>query len=135
MLAGLIHGIGVLVIDDRLLEHKSLMLDHLEVDHAIQVMRPEISSLLLRKWNFADVLIEVAEECGDWSRDHDGPADLCDLVLVANYYGMLHADVDHVLPKVDAIPAMARLDISPQDSIVAINQSGTVRRNIKKLFT
>jgi hypothetical protein len=55
MLAGLIHGIGVLVIDDRLLEHKKLMLDHIEVDHAIQVMRPEISSLLLRKWNFDDV--------------------------------------------------------------------------------
>ncbi|MDH3535965.1 MAG: HDOD domain-containing protein, partial [Gammaproteobacteria bacterium] len=47
MLAGLVHGIGVLVIDDRLLEHHHLMLDHIEVDHAIQVMRPEISSLLL----------------------------------------------------------------------------------------
>ena len=134
MLAGLIHGIGVLVIDDRLLEHKSLMLDHLEVDHAIQVMRPEISSLLLRKWNFADVLIEVAEECGDWSRDHDGPADLCDLVLVANYYGMLHADDNHVLPKAGAIPAIARLGVSPEDSIDAIRQAETVKRNIKKLF-
>jgi CRP-like cAMP-binding protein len=30
MLAGLIHGIGVLAIDDRLLEHRHLMLDHLE---------------------------------------------------------------------------------------------------------
>lgn len=46
MLAGPIHGIGVLVIDDRLLEHHHLMLDHLEVDHAIQAMRPQISSLL-----------------------------------------------------------------------------------------
>lgn len=134
MLAGLIHGIGVLAIDDRLLEHKSLLLDNLEVDHAIQVMRPEISSLLLRKWNFADVLIEVAEECGDWSRDHDGAADLCDLVLVANYYGMLHADVNHVLPRVSAIPAVAKLGISPEDGIDAINQAETVKRNIKKLF-
>ena len=134
MLAGLVHGIGVLAIDDRLLEHKPLMLDHLEVDHAIQVMRPEISSLLLRKWNFADVLIEVAEECGDWSRDHDGPADLCDLVLVANYYGMLHADVNHVLPKTSAIPAIARLGVSPEDSIDAIREAEVVKRNIKKLF-
>ena len=134
MLAGLVHGIGVLAIDDRLLEHKPLMLDHLEVDHAIQVMRPEISSLLLRKWNFADVLIEVAEECGDWSRDHDGPADLCDLVLVANYYSMLHADVNHVLPKTSAIPAIARLGVSPEDSIGAIREAEVVKRNIKKLF-
>ncbi len=134
MLAGLIHGIGVLVIDDRLLGHKQLMLDHLEVDHAIQVMRPEISSLLLRKWNFADVLIQVAEQCGDWFRDHEGPADLCDLVLVANYYGMMQADVDHVLPKVSAIPAMEKLAITPQDSIEAIKEAPVVKRNIKKLF-
>jgi len=135
MLAGLIHGIGVLAIDERLLDHSQLMLDHLEIDHAIQVMRPEISSLLLRKWNFADVLLELPEECGDWSRHHDRPADLCDLVLVANYYGMLHADVNHVLPRVEAIPAMRKLNITARDSIDAMHQAENVKRNIKKLFT
>jgi len=134
MLAGLIHGIGVLVIDDRLLEHNHLMLDHIEVEHAIQVMRPEISSLLLRKWDFADVLIQVAEECGDWARDHEGPADLCDLVLIANYYGMLQGDVNHSLPKVDAVPAMAKLGVTPAGSIDTIRESVVVKRNIKKLF-
>jgi len=134
MLAGLIHGIGVLVIDDRLLKHNNPMLDHLEIDHAIQVMRPEISSLLLRKWNFADVLIQVVEECGDWTRNHEGPADLCDLVLVANYCGMLQGDANHSLPQVSAIPAMEKLGITPEDSIDAIRESAVVERNIKKLF-
>ncbi|MCP4981553.1 MAG: HDOD domain-containing protein [Gammaproteobacteria bacterium] len=134
MLAGLIHGIGVLVIDDRLLERNTLMLDHLEIDHAIQVMRPEISSLLLRKWNFADVLIQMVEECGDWTRDHEGPADLCDLVLVANYCGMLQGDIDHSLPLVSSIPAMEKLGITSEVSIDAIRESAVVKRNIKKLF-
>ena len=134
MLAGLIHGIGVLIIDDRLLEHHHLKLDHLEIDHAIQVMRPEISSLLLRKWNLDDDLIQVAEECGDWSRDHAGPPDLCDLVLAANYYALLHSDVDHVLPRADAVPAIARLDVSPAESITAIREAPAVGRNIRKLF-
>jgi HD-like signal output (HDOD) protein len=135
MLAGLIHGIGVLVIDDQLLEHHQLLLDHLEIDHAIQVMRPEISSLLLRKWDFANELILVAEECGDWSRNPDGPADLCDLVLVANYYGMMQGDVNHSLPKINSIPAMEKLGITPQGSIDAIKEATVVRRNIKKLFS
>lgn len=134
MLAGLIHGIGVLVIDDRLLKLNNLMLDHLEIDHAIQVMRPEISSLLLRKWNFADVLIQVVEECGDWTRNHEGSPDLCDLVLVANYCGMLQGDVNHSLPMVSSIPAMKKLGITPEDSIDAIRESAVVKRNIKKLF-
>ena len=135
MLAGLIHGVGVLVIDDFLLQHNDLMLDHLEIDHAIQVMRPEISSLLLRKWNFGDDLILVAEECGDWSRDKEGPADLCDLVLVANYFGLMKNDRNNSLPHVGAMPAIEKLAITPEDSISAIKESSIVRKNIEKLFS
>ena len=135
MLAGLTHGIGILVIDDFLLQHHDLMLDHLEIDHAIQAMRPEISSLLLRKWNFGDDLILVAEECGDWARDKGGPADLCDLVLVANYLGLMKNDSSNSLPHVDAMPAIEKIGITPEDSISAIKESSTVRKNIEKLFS
>jgi HD-like signal output (HDOD) protein len=135
MLAGLIHGIGVLVIDDFLLQHSELMLDHLEIDHAIQVLRPEISSLLLRKWDFRDDLILVAEECGDWSRDKEGPADLCDLVLVANYLGLMKNNRDQSLPHVDSMPAIGKLGITPEESIDAIKESAIVRKNIEKLFS
>ena len=135
MLAGLTHGIGILVIDDFLLQHNDLMLDHLEIDHAIQVMRPEISSLLLRKWNFGDDLILVAEECGDWSRDKEGPADLCDLVLVANYFGLMKNDRNKSLPHASDMPAIEKLGITPEDSISAIKASSIVRKNIEKIFS
>ncbi len=135
MLAGLIHGIGILVIDDRLLDHHHLMLDHLEVDHAIQAMRPEISSLLLRKWGFDDELILMAEECGDWSRDNLLTADLCDLILVANYFAIMQSDRNHTLPAISSIPAIAKLAITPTVSINALKESVVVRRNIKKLFS
>lgn len=134
MLAGLIHGIGVLVIDDELLESHHLMLDNLEIDHAIQIMRPEITSLLLRRWNFSDDLILVAEQCGDWTRDHEASADLCDLVLVSNYYGMLKSDKDHSLPLASSIPAVGKLGITPEDIIIVLRESTTVKRNIKKIF-
>ena len=135
MLAGLIHGIGVLVIDDFLLEHHDLMLDHLEVDHAVQVLRPEISSLLLRKWNFSNELIMVAEECGDWERDADGKADPCDLILVANYLSLSQNDQSHSLPQMDTLPAMSKLEITAEESIAAIKESAVVRKNIEKLFS
>jgi len=123
-----------LVIDDELLADHHLMLDHLEINHAIQVMRPEISSLLLRRWNFGDDLILVAEECGDWTRNHKVSADLCDLVLVSNYYGMLKSDKNHSLPRVSSIPAVGKLGITPEEIIIALRESATVKRNIKKLF-
>ncbi|MDH3632852.1 MAG: HDOD domain-containing protein [Gammaproteobacteria bacterium] len=134
MLAGLVHGIGVLVIDDRLLDHRDLMLDHLEIDHAIQVMRPEISSLLLRKWNFDDELILAAEECGEWQRKPESPADLCDLILVANYYSMMQSDRKHTLPQLDSVPAIEKLGITPEQSIEVIKESAIVRKNIQKIF-
>jgi hypothetical protein len=68
------------------------------------------------------------------SREHDGAADLCDLVLVANYYGMLQGDVNHSLPRVNEVPAMAKLGVTPKGSIDTIRESVTVKRNIKKLF-
>lgn len=134
MLAGLLHGIGILVIDDRLLEHHHLMLDHLEIDHAIQAMRPEISGLLLQKWKFDNDIIRVAEECGNWSRDKTGSVELCDLILVANYLGLMQSDRNHSLPHVDSIPAMAKLGIPPETSILAIKESVVARKNIEKLF-
>lgn len=134
MLAGLTHGIGVLIIDDDLLEHHHLLLDHLEIEHAIQIMRPEISSLLLRSWGFSDELILVAEECGDWTRDHEGLPDMCDLVLVANYCGMLKSDKNHSLPQVSSIPAVGKLGITPEEIIIALRESSIVKRNISRLF-
>ncbi len=110
------------------------LLDHLEIDHAIQVMRPEISSLLLRKWDFGNDLILVAEQCGDWSRNETSLPDLCDLVLVANYYAMLHSDENHLLPMAGAIPAIEKFRITPDLAIEAIRKSANVKRNIKKLF-
>jgi len=133
MLAGLIHGIGVLLVDDRLFQHHHLMLDHLEIDYAIEVMRPQISSLLLHKWNFGDELILVAEECGEWSRGNGEAADLCDLVLAANYFAMMQSDRNYSLPLVKSIPAMSKLGIIPGEIISAIAKSAKIKRNIIKL--
>jgi len=80
-------------------------------------------------------LILVAEECGDWSRDNKGPADLCDLVLVANYLGLMKNDRNHSLPHVDSMPAIGKLGITSEDSINAIKESAIVRKNIEKLFS
>ena len=129
-----IRGDGEIDEIDRLLEHHHLKLDHLEIDHAIQVMRPEISSLLLRKWDFDNELIRVTEECGDWSRKRLEAADLCDLVLVANYYALLHSDTNHTLPRAEAVPAIDKLGITPQQAIAALRESTEIKRNIKKLF-
>jgi hypothetical protein len=77
----------------------------------------------------------VAEECGDWSRDKEGPADLCDLVLVANYLGLMKNNRDQSLPHVDSMPAIGKLGITPEESIDAIKESAIVRKNIEKLFS
>ena len=133
MLGGLVHGIGVLLVDDRLLRQNHLMLDHLEIDRAIEAMRPQISSLLLRKWNFNDEFIQVAEECGEWSRDKGAEIDLCDLILAANYFAMMQSDRNYSLPLVNALPAMKKLGITPGEIFSAIAKSEKIKRNIIKL--
>ena len=60
---------------------------------------------------------------------------MCDLVLAANYCGLMKSDRDHSLPAVNRVPAMAKLGVEPEDIIFALRESAREKRNIGKLFS
>jgi HD-like signal output (HDOD) protein len=134
MLAGMVHGIGELVIWEHLLNLQHHMLDQTEVKHVVRSMRPEISALVLRKWQFSDEVVVAAEECEEWSRNEDGVVDVGDLVLLANYINQMARNMIHSLPPVTSIPAMKKLDLKPDELISTIKKSKVVKSNIKKHF-
>ena len=134
MLAGLVHGIGALVIGDHLLQHHDFMMDREEIDLATQTMLPEITGLLLRSWDFSEDIILAAEGCAKWSRQIAGPVDLCDLVLVANYYRLVMGDRSVSLPLPNSIPAIRKIGIRPEEMTSLIKKSKIVRKNIEKLL-
>jgi putative nucleotidyltransferase with HDIG domain len=109
MLGGLLHDIGTLPILYRAEERDELLETPGLLDHLIESLHTRIGGAILKHWKFPEALVAVAAEHEDLTRDHSGPADLVDVVQVANLQS--HIDTDHALSKADwsAIPAFHQL--------------------------
>ena len=135
MLAGMIHAVGILIIVDFLIHNgEDFALDSEEINHATLTLRQEFTSLLLRRWKFAEDVVLAAESCEDWFRNPSDELDLCDIVLVANYHSCLSADRAASLPPISAIPAMQKLKMTPAESIELIKRSKFEKEKIEKLI-
>jgi len=99
MLAGLLHDIGTLPILYRAEERDELLESPGLLDHLIENLHARIGGAILKHWKFPDALVAVAAEHEDLTRDHSGPADLVDVVQVANLQS--HIDSDHALNQAD----------------------------------
>lgn len=112
MLAGLLHDIGVLPVLYRAEERDDLLEDTDLLDDLIRELHGCIGAAILRHWKFPASLVAVAAEHENLQRSHDGPADLIDVVQVANLQARL--DSDHPLADCDwsSVPAFAKLGLT-----------------------
>ena len=111
MLAGLLHDIGTLPILYRAEERDELLDTPGLLDHLIETLHTRIGGDILKHWKFPEALVAVAAEHEDLTREHAGPADLIDVVQVANLQS--HIDSDHALSQADwsKIPAFHQLGL------------------------
>jgi putative nucleotidyltransferase with HDIG domain len=109
MMGGLLHDIGTLPILYRAEERDDLLDTPGLLDHLIESLHTRIGGAILKHWKFPDALVAVAAEHEDLARDHSGPADLVDVVQVANLQSRI--DTDHALSQADwsKIPAFRHL--------------------------
>ncbi len=134
MLAGLIHDLGVIVIIEYLHKHSDDIHDDSVIEQTINVLRPQITGMLMKKWNFAEDMITVAEESEDWFRNPSDDVDLCDLVLVAQFHSLMGTPEMQDMPPISKIPAMTKLKMGPQESIELIRQSNREIAEIEKML-
>jgi len=99
MLAGLLHDIGTLPILYRAEERDELLDTPDLLDQLIARLHTRIGGAILKDWKLPHALVDVAAEHEDLHRSHDGPADLVDIVQVANLQS--HIDNNHVLSQTD----------------------------------
>jgi HD-like signal output (HDOD) protein len=134
MLAGLVHDLGVIVVLNYMDKHAQELPDRQQMEQTIVTMRPQITGMLMQKWNFTEEIIVVAEECEDWFRNPSDEADLCDLVMIAQYHSMMGTPEIQSLPPINTLPAMMKLHIGPAESIELIKQSRAKIAEIEKLL-
>lgn len=84
LLAGLTHAIGALpvyaIAEDlpKLMHHPELL------DQLASELQPRLGGQILRAWGFPEPLVDVVMECQNLQREHEGPADYVDVVIVAS---------------------------------------------------
>lgn len=87
MLAGMLHDIGKFYILYRAKKYPRLFADESALDEIIWQWHAEISQVILESWEIPE---EIAIAAGDHElldHEHDNPADLTDVVMVANILG------------------------------------------------
>jgi len=133
MLAGLMHDLGVIVIVEYLQQHESSA-DSNMIEDTIKIMRPQVTGLLMRKWNFSDEMVTVAEESEQWFRNARKDADLCDLVIVAQYHSLMGSTEMGSMPPISTIPAFSKFNMGPKESIELMKQSNKQISEIERML-
>jgi len=133
MLAGLLHDIGTLPILYRAEERDELLDTPGLLDELILRLHTRIGGAILKHWKFPDMLVAVAAEHENLERDHPGPADLIDVVQVANLQS--HMDTDHPLAIVDwsNVSAFQRLGLDDNVNEIELTDVEEIQE-VKRLF-
>jgi len=108
-LAGLVHDLGEIAIRQYAQENSELYNNDEKLMHAIRSLRPQITGMLLHKWNFTREMITVGEESEVWFRNPQDTADLCDLVMIAQYHSFIGTPEMSGLPPISKMPAFTKL--------------------------
>lgn len=120
LLAGLVHDIGALPIITIAEDIPELLADTALLDNIISKAHTTIGEAILQKWNFSPELIAVAAEHEDIHRDHAGPADYVDVVVIANLESYLGSQHQHASADLSTVPAFAKLGLEPEINVLDV---------------
>lgn len=121
MLAGLIHDIGTLPILTRAEDYPDLLDDPETLDRIIRDTHTTIGGEILRKWNFPQELIAVAEEHENFHRASTSDIDYADIVIVANLQSLIDTNHPHTTKDWSNIPAFGKLGLQADVNVVDID--------------
>ena len=120
LLAGLVHDIGALPIITLAEDMPELLDDTRILDNIIRKAHTSIGEAILQKWNFSPELIAVAADHEDIHRDHAGPADYVDVVIVANLESYLGSNHPHAQVDLSKVPAFGKLGLEPEANVLDV---------------
>lgn len=136
-LAGLLHDLGVIAIIQYAQEHTDLSENEEILQQTIYQLRTYVTGKLLNKWHFSQDIVTAGEECDDWFRNHENKADLCDLIIVAQYHSYLGSQQIQNMPPITSVPALRKLnmgELGPDGSLKILQESKDEIKAIQQLL-
>lgn len=128
LLAGLIHNIGTLPILVKAEDDDDLFNNSEALGQVIDELQSRVGALILETWNFGDAMTDVVKHAHDFTYDHEGGADLVDLVQIALLQG------GHIEQDIDwgSVPAFNKLGMDTEVNVVEIEENQEIIENTKQ---
>jgi len=135
MLACLTHNIGSLPVIARYAHDPSLLPSPALLDRIIHTNLSQLNVRVLTRWELPADIIEANRQFADLMREHEGEADLADLMTVS----VLHATMGNDHPsysKIDwcQIPALRKFGLDPESSLEVIKETQAEIDAIRQLI-
>ena len=135
MLAGLIHNVGALPIlimaedDDDLFEAPDAL------HRIIMQTQGDVSAYIFKAWNFPEHMIDVARQCYDFNRNHEGPADYIDVVQAALLEGSIYTGLECPDPEDwGSIPVFKKVGLDTDTNVLEIGDNKLIFEDTQALF-
>lgn len=138
ILGGLLQDIGAPLVLAALVDRPEIYNDPVAKRQALDELTPLVGLLVLEKWGFDNELKEVVRNRHNWSRQHEGKADLTDMVLVASRHALIDLSLPGQYPPLTEITAfdrMSGLALTPDNSLQLIKESNQEIRDIESLLS
>lgn len=137
-LAGLLCRIGALPIVQHAEQLPELERTPDLLNATVSKLTPMVGAMILRKWGFANEIVNVALESMTWHRDPSRHPDYTDVVLLARLHQAIGTPMSHSLPPIDSVPAYKKIalgNLSPQGSMEIIENARDEIEELECLLT
>lgn len=131
LLSGLIHNVGIMPILLLAENDDHLFYDQLALNSLVQELQGRVGAMILKSWNFSDDLISVVTECHNFDYDHEGGADLVDLVQVTLLQGGFIAE-NQVPEDWSLVPAFSKLGMDVEVDVIDIEENQEILNNARQ---
>ena len=117
LLAGLIHNIGLLPILLKAENDDALFQDEVALNALIQKLQGPVGAMILQNWNFPVDLIDVVKESHNFNYDHEGAANLVDLIQFTLLQGGFIVD-EHEPEDWSLVPSFAKMGVDVEVNVI-----------------
>lgn len=137
LLIGLLHDIGKLVIVSYAEKYPRIARDKRLLRNVINELKGEIGYAVLNRWKFPQHFLQVPLQADNWKREHDGPVDYTDLVIVAQVHSFVSSGKLSDLPYISEIPAFTKVaegKLDPDLSLRVVDKAKELIQETRQLF-
>ncbi len=137
MLVGLLHEVGVLPVIRLAEDYPDCVANETLLGDLLHRLTPELSALLLEHWQFDGDFSHAARCQRHWFREHEGPADYTDVLIIAHLHAQARQRSALQLPRIDETPAFEKLamgKLTPSLSLQVLEEARAQIDELKALL-